>query len=64
MRMNLRFVGTIAKSVTGNGWKLLLNKPKEKGLLTNNVFEGIGWLANLDCLKNTHQSPDGQKAKA
>ncbi len=47
----------------GNGWKLPLNKPRERGLLTGNAFEGTGWLASLTFSKSIIESPDGAESE-
>ena len=40
-----------------------MNKPKERGLLTGNAFEGTGWLASLIYLKSNSESPDGAESE-
>src|SRR6266853_1369226 len=61
--MNLRSVGTIEKLPMGNGWRLLLSRPKENALLTSNAFEGTGWPASLLFLTRDIGSPDGAESE-
>src|SRR5438132_613718 len=63
MRLNFLSVGITAQSPMENAWKLRLNKPKESGLLIGNAFEGVGWPANLICLKSDTETPDGAESE-